>query len=411
MGSARSGTQKSSAWSRDLHGGGQRQTAVLRFTDDRTWGLLDRLADAIFDPDPSAELYGDGLVAALIATLLTEAAPSPLARRGLAPWHFARAFKASTGLAWRRWASCWGARAEPRAWPSRGRCSCWAARDGEADLRRSVRGDVGARTRRRATVRAVRAVGSLTLALVACSTAPLDQLDGVRGLDAAPSNHHDGGAALDAAAAPDAAAVPDAGFLALTRVSAPAVSFGERRTCRQLCGEAGLACAQVQGGERPAAAASSRVYCRLPSLWYHALYRCDDPLTVALPGCLDHRDPVEDPNGCHCGRESSTPTDHVPVPRQPPRTTSPPSTRAVPARDVVGLGTCTDACRSAGLSCLSFAPDPGLLSDGWGPASFGAVVDCGEDLRPWTADCGDLLVAPLGCVPQLETAGCVCHGE
>jgi AraC family transcriptional regulator len=110
-------------------------TPRLRFADDRPWTLVQLLADAVNDPDPSVQLYGDGLTAAIAARLF--AAPAALVPRrvhGLAPWqlrrvveyldahlpkpvdladlaalvglsqsHFGRAFKASTGLAPYRW--------------------------------------------------------------------------------------------------------------------------------------------------------------------------------------------------------------------------------------------------------------------------------------------------------------------
>jgi AraC family transcriptional regulator len=107
----------------------------LRFADDRLWTLVRLLSEAVDDPDPSTQLYGDGLVTAIAARLL---ALQPAARaedgKGLAPWrlrrvidymeahlpdrvdlaqlaqlvglstsHFSRAFKASTGVAPYRW--------------------------------------------------------------------------------------------------------------------------------------------------------------------------------------------------------------------------------------------------------------------------------------------------------------------
>lgn len=106
----------------------------LRFSDDRIWPLLKLLADAVSDPDPSAQLYGDGLTAAIMAGLLAGPAESAADGNGLAPWqlrrvidymdarlperveladlaalarlsqsHFSRAFKASTGMAPYRW--------------------------------------------------------------------------------------------------------------------------------------------------------------------------------------------------------------------------------------------------------------------------------------------------------------------
>lgn len=110
-------------------------TPRLRFTDDRIWSLVKLLSEAVNDPDPSAQLYGDGLTAAIVARLFahpTEPTPenikglSPrqlrrvieyldtqlpkhveLARlaelAGLSQSHFSRAFKASTGMAPYRW--------------------------------------------------------------------------------------------------------------------------------------------------------------------------------------------------------------------------------------------------------------------------------------------------------------------
>jgi AraC-like DNA-binding protein len=107
----------------------------LRFSDDRLWTLVRLLSEAVGDPDPSAQLYGDGLVTAIAARLF---APPTSARvkdgKGLAPWrlrrvidyldahlpervdlahlselvglspsHFSRAFKASTGMAPYQW--------------------------------------------------------------------------------------------------------------------------------------------------------------------------------------------------------------------------------------------------------------------------------------------------------------------
>ncbi len=107
----------------------------LRFADDRLWTLVRLLSEAVDDPDPSTQLYGDGLVTAIAARLL---ALQPAARaedgKGLAPWrlrrvidfmeahqpdrvdlaqlaqlvglstsHFSRAFKASTGMAPYQW--------------------------------------------------------------------------------------------------------------------------------------------------------------------------------------------------------------------------------------------------------------------------------------------------------------------
>jgi AraC family transcriptional regulator len=107
----------------------------LRFADDRLWTLVRLLSEAIGDPDPSARLYGDGLVTAIAARLLAlRPSESVEDGRGLAPWrlrrvidymeahlpdrvdlaqlaklvglstsHFSRAFKASTGMAPYQW--------------------------------------------------------------------------------------------------------------------------------------------------------------------------------------------------------------------------------------------------------------------------------------------------------------------
>jgi len=106
----------------------------LRFSDDRLWTLLKLLAEAVHDPDPSAQLYGDGLTTAIIARLLCRPVESKQRDKGLAAWqlrrvreyldahlaksvqlpelaalsglsqaHFARAFKASTGVAPYQW--------------------------------------------------------------------------------------------------------------------------------------------------------------------------------------------------------------------------------------------------------------------------------------------------------------------
>lgn len=101
----------------------------LRFQDDRIWPLMKLLAEAVDDPDPSAQLYGDGLIAAITARLFAEPREQYANAQGLAPWqlrrvidfvgahlaerielatlaamvglsqsHFSRSFKASTGM-------------------------------------------------------------------------------------------------------------------------------------------------------------------------------------------------------------------------------------------------------------------------------------------------------------------------
>lgn len=109
-------------------------TPQARFANERIWTLVKLLSAVVHDPDPSTQLYGDGITAAIAAQLF--AAPDTAAARAgaLAPWqlrrvvdymeahlprrvelatlaalldlsqaHFSRAFKASTGLAPYRW--------------------------------------------------------------------------------------------------------------------------------------------------------------------------------------------------------------------------------------------------------------------------------------------------------------------
>lgn len=109
-------------------------TPRLRFSDDRLWTLVRLLSDAVNDPDPSTQLYGDGLTAAIAARLFARPPQSNVGDKGLAPWrlrralehleahlprrvdlaqlaalaglsqsHFSRAFKASTGMAPYQW--------------------------------------------------------------------------------------------------------------------------------------------------------------------------------------------------------------------------------------------------------------------------------------------------------------------
>ena len=107
----------------------------LRFTDDRVWSLVKLLSDVVDDPDPSSQLYGDGLVTAIAARLFSSSAkPMPSEAKGLSPRllrkvidylhhhlpdrveladlaelsglsqsYFSRAFKTSTGVSPYRW--------------------------------------------------------------------------------------------------------------------------------------------------------------------------------------------------------------------------------------------------------------------------------------------------------------------
>ena len=65
-------------------------TPRLRFADDRLWTLVGCLSDAVNDPDPSTQLYGDGLTAAIAARLFATP-PEPRARRRPGPGAMAAA--------------------------------------------------------------------------------------------------------------------------------------------------------------------------------------------------------------------------------------------------------------------------------------------------------------------------------
>lgn len=109
-------------------------TPHLRFADERLWMLVKLLADAVDDRDPSTQLYGDGLTAAIVARLMSRPQSPARALTGLAPWqlrrvleyleahlsqrvglatlaalvglsqsHFSHAFRVSTGVAPYRW--------------------------------------------------------------------------------------------------------------------------------------------------------------------------------------------------------------------------------------------------------------------------------------------------------------------
>ena len=60
----------------------------LRFSDDRIWTLVKLLSDAVNDPDPSAQLYGDGLIAAIAARLFAASRESVADARGSRPTSF-----------------------------------------------------------------------------------------------------------------------------------------------------------------------------------------------------------------------------------------------------------------------------------------------------------------------------------
>jgi AraC family transcriptional regulator len=106
----------------------------LRFSDERIWPLMRLLADVIDDTDPSIQLYGDSLVAAISTQLFARPREIVADAKGLAPWqlrritefldahlcerieladlaalvglsqsHFSRSFKESTGLPPYRW--------------------------------------------------------------------------------------------------------------------------------------------------------------------------------------------------------------------------------------------------------------------------------------------------------------------
>lgn len=121
-----------------LKGQGMATTAVrgprLRFSDERVWTMVRWLSEAVEDPDPSSQLYGDGLALAISALLFALPGPTRPREAGLAPWqlrrtmdylearlpapvamaslaqetglsvaHFSRAFKRSTGVPPYQW--------------------------------------------------------------------------------------------------------------------------------------------------------------------------------------------------------------------------------------------------------------------------------------------------------------------
>jgi len=106
----------------------------IRMTDGRIAQIVQMLSDVLACEDPSVRLYGDSLIAGLVACLMSPGRPIERPGKGLAPWqlrrvtdylndrlpervdladlsrlaclspaHFSRAFKLSTGLAPYRW--------------------------------------------------------------------------------------------------------------------------------------------------------------------------------------------------------------------------------------------------------------------------------------------------------------------
>lgn len=104
------------------------------FSNDRIWSLTRLLSEAINNPDPSMQLYGDGIIAAITSQLFASPRVSQFKPGGLVPWqlrrvteymeehfpnrieletlsalinlsqaHFSRAFKMSTGMAPYQW--------------------------------------------------------------------------------------------------------------------------------------------------------------------------------------------------------------------------------------------------------------------------------------------------------------------
>ena len=65
-------------------------SARLRFVDRRVWTLAELLANAVGDPDPLSQLYGEGLSAAIAAALLTTPHQIDACHGGLAPAHLRR---------------------------------------------------------------------------------------------------------------------------------------------------------------------------------------------------------------------------------------------------------------------------------------------------------------------------------
>jgi len=105
-----------------------------RFSNDRIWHLTRLLSEAVDNPDPSMQLFGDGIIAAITSQLFAAPRLADQQPGGLAPWqlrrvieymeekfpcrielgtlsgminlsqsHFSRAFKTSTGMAPYQW--------------------------------------------------------------------------------------------------------------------------------------------------------------------------------------------------------------------------------------------------------------------------------------------------------------------
>ena len=106
----------------------------IRMADERMATILHLLAGVVENEDPSVQLYGDGLVASLVACLMSPRRPTTQPAAGLAPWqvrrvtqhmqerlpqrieldelatiaglstaHFSRAYKLATGFAPYQW--------------------------------------------------------------------------------------------------------------------------------------------------------------------------------------------------------------------------------------------------------------------------------------------------------------------
>nr|WP_161965838.1 hypothetical protein [Steroidobacter cummioxidans] len=60
-------------------------TPRLRFAEDSVWTLVKLLAEAVNNPDPSMQLYGDGLSAAIAARLFSRRVEAANDAKGLAP--------------------------------------------------------------------------------------------------------------------------------------------------------------------------------------------------------------------------------------------------------------------------------------------------------------------------------------